>query len=285
MRADRARGFTLVELLVVIGVIALLMGLLAPALSKARKAAKQTQVCAGLRELLTGYTQYHIQNKGAVLMGYIPNTLNGWAVSVDDPVSGQTFGTPIANRYPWRLAPYVGNIWGIIHNHADVPPLPESGDSASVAFLKAYTLSINPSFGLNSVFVGGQKDYGGFIGDQPNSGKHVVFRASEVRQSSRLIVFAECQGRIGANAMFADASSGLHWLTPPRMGGQRWTVEGGKFVITRDGTDTGLPMGRFSDRAAVGFFDGHVDCLLPAELTDMRLWANLADREDYDIAL
>lgn len=64
MREPRHRGFTLVELLVVIGIIAVLIAILMPALNSARQQAKSVSSLSNLRQLGIGLVQYRIENKG-----------------------------------------------------------------------------------------------------------------------------------------------------------------------------------------------------------------------------
>ena len=63
MRKQKS-GFTLVELLVVIGIIAILIAILLPALQRARESARQVQCLSNLKQVATGLFMYTNENKG-----------------------------------------------------------------------------------------------------------------------------------------------------------------------------------------------------------------------------
>src|SRR4051812_42266748 len=83
-RRNRA-AFTLVELLVVIGVIAVLIAMLLPALNGARQRAMATQCLSNLRQLSQAFVTYNVDNKGFVIPAY---TMTGVSGGADVPLEG-----------------------------------------------------------------------------------------------------------------------------------------------------------------------------------------------------
>ena len=79
MRSERRRGFTLVELLVVIAIIGALVGLLLPAVQAAREASRQSTCSNNLKQLGIGLQNYHDARREFPCQAYYPNTAGtGW---------------------------------------------------------------------------------------------------------------------------------------------------------------------------------------------------------------
>jgi prepilin-type N-terminal cleavage/methylation domain-containing protein len=70
---DKRKAFTLIELLVVISIIALLMAIMMPALSKVRESAKKTICKTYVRQWGMIFALYAQDNNNRLIHGYIPN--------------------------------------------------------------------------------------------------------------------------------------------------------------------------------------------------------------------
>lgn len=115
----RKQGFTIIELLVVIGVVAVLVGLLLPALAVARRNSQRAACLSNMRNLETAHWAYLTESHGVmlgtrhgqvswmdVLRRYNPALLLRSPVDTSPHFTG---GTPINGRY--RESSYALNMW------------------------------------------------------------------------------------------------------------------------------------------------------------------------------
>ncbi len=146
----RSRAFTLIELLVVIAIIAILMGILMPALKRAREQARMVGCAANLRQWGITFNTIAADNNGQFVSsatgpGYywpwkLPEKLKDWrnnkiwfCPTANKPMtspSGVTISLQNANIY---------NAWGINKETGGGIPAPAIG--------------FNGSFGLNGYFI------------------------------------------------------------------------------------------------------------------------------------
>ncbi len=106
-----ARGFTLVELLVVITIIAILIALLLPALGAAQNEAERVACQANMRTLSQAFISYTSSNKG-----YFPAAADSGNIQPADWIYWQNTSTRPLNDS--RIAPYLGQAPGVNLNTA-----------------------------------------------------------------------------------------------------------------------------------------------------------------------
>jgi len=159
MRIRTVRSaFTLIELLVVIAIIAVLIGLLLPAIGKVRDAAAQTQCKNNLRQLAIAVQNYTLES----------------ATLPCNATDGYSYGSGNPGVWSWlaRILPYVEQ--GGLYQQLNIPSNTISGAGALVAtpvktFLCPADVTINMKPRTDSANLGGipigNTNYKGVCGD------------------------------------------------------------------------------------------------------------------------
>ena len=268
----RSAGFTLLELLVVIAIIAVLAGVLLPAVGKAKSQAKKVNEISSARQLMLAWTMYAGDHGDRVIRGY-KHFAAGEPLPVDR--SGNPVPHPINSRYPWRLAPWLGKSFGVMYANENAGLLRQF-EAMPDSFIGTYAASVFPSLGINATFVGGddlelppeQRAFERF-------GSFCVLRISDARQPDNLLVFSSARGPFEGKVV-----NGFYLVKSPYFMARRWS----QAFNGADGPEAwGHVHPRFSRRAVTGMMDGHVEAMNERQLQDMQHWSNQADRPDWTL--
>jgi prepilin-type N-terminal cleavage/methylation domain-containing protein/prepilin-type processing-associated H-X9-DG protein len=103
----RSHAFTLVELLVVIGIIAVLIGILLPALNRARRQAFQAQCSSNMRQIATAILNYANDNKGILPPCMVTSNKIGKTADPTDPYPNGWFWAAELAKQKYLFAPNI----------------------------------------------------------------------------------------------------------------------------------------------------------------------------------
>jgi prepilin-type N-terminal cleavage/methylation domain-containing protein/prepilin-type processing-associated H-X9-DG protein len=259
----RRRGFTLVELLVVVGIIAILIAILLPVLSRARRSAATIKCASNLRQLALGWRVYCEGGKGWSVPARLPEI----------PGSRNLYDIGMGLTYRPRWYEILG---AQTRTFAFAEPLPADINDRQVEkelyicpTVPEWTNCRNLSYGYNFQFLGNER-----LKDRGNGFIRYPVAASRIK-ASETVLAADSMGTAAGHpvqrrhAYLSDGSSDLNaWanhgytIDPPRLTPDSdYGTHNHRIPSARSAPDP-----RHNGKANVAFCDGRVELLSLQEL-------------------
>ncbi len=283
-------GFTLIELLVVISIIALLIGILLPALSAARKEAQTTISKSNSHQIALGLSMYSTDNRG--LYPATGHTGVTWMECIGLPAiqGAGDFGAPA------EYEAYINKVNGATKYISDPKAFVSPRDDSPYVRLDAPVRRWT-SYSLNSYFTNDHPPYYGIKSDQVKRPSEAILVA-EVRKEDEGA--AEPWEDHFTPQFFNDGSNTLGGFAPPtaynpanpgaygsiaNMPFPTYFGEGPTVDFAEDAEaswdaakmlpNSTYDSARYSNKWIYGFADGHSALLLPSQVLE---WSNTAEK-------
>ena len=272
LRSKRSdSGFTLVELLVVIGIIALLISILLPALGKARESANQVKCMAQQRQILQGMILHANDHHGYMPLAGLINVNNNSLIAstpkdVQDPLRHkyEYYGT--TTLHITSTAAGVGKYLGQDMDFTSRASIEKSMNQGTTR--KIFTCPSDKEGGrLGTTVNDGGSHWSSYAFNESalgwaNNNGHIRYRGNSVRfpHASALMLLSDAAPR-GPSFVAEDPDSWMLWNDGDvdcTMGDWYRQILG-KPPAKTTGDPRLLDKNRHRGRIMVAFADGHVD--------------------------